>query len=115
MIMIIAKYTGNLLCRDSYYLHPAVLILNISVSCIHSIFTLEVGYHTTLLNLLLLGFSINPVMMTDDLLATIMSMITICKLYHDISFLLVILCQHLLMSGDVELNPGPLDQGRLLL
>ena len=25
----------------------------------------------------------------------------------------VIICQHLLLSGDVELNPGPLDQGRL--
>ena len=50
--------------------------------------------------------------LTDDLLATIMLVTIIC---HDISFLLVIVRQHLLMSGDVELNPGPLDQGRLLL
>ena len=26
-------------------------------------------------------------------------------------FLLVVICLRLIMSGDVELNPGPLDQG----
>ena len=26
-------------------------------------------------------------------------------------FLLVVVCLRLIMSGDVELNPGPLDQG----
>jgi hypothetical protein len=33
------------------------------------------------------------------------------SLYHMIAFLLVTKQQCLLMSGDVELNPGPLDQG----
>jgi hypothetical protein len=32
-------------------------------------------------------------------------------LYHTIAYLLVVKRQCLLMSGDVELNPGPLDQG----
>ena len=38
-------------------------------------------------------------------------MLYIC---HMIAFLLVVIHQRLIMSGDVELNPGPLDQGRLL-
>ena len=45
-------------------------------------------------------------MMTDDLLAAM-----IIYIYHMIPFLLVIVRQRLFMSGDVELNPGPLDQG----
>ena len=31
--------------------------------------------------------------------------------YHMIAYLLVVKRQCLLLSGDVELNPGPLDQG----
>ena len=34
-------------------------------------------------------------------------------IYHMIAYLLVVKHQCLLLSGDVELNPGPLDQGRL--
>ena len=30
---------------------------------------------------------------------------------HMTAYLLVVIHQRLLMSGDVELNPGPLDQG----
>ena len=33
-------------------------------------------------------------------------------IYHMIAYLLVVKRQCLLLSGDVELNPGPLDQGR---
>ena len=37
---------------------------------------------------------------------TVAVMLFIC---HMIAFLLVVIRQRLLMSGDVELNPGPLD------
>ena len=37
----------------------------------------------------------------------------ILSLCHMIAFLLVAKQQCLLMSGDVELNPGPLDQGNM--
>ena len=33
-------------------------------------------------------------------------------IYHMIAYHLVVKRQCLLLSGDVELNPGPLDQGR---
>ena len=36
---------------------------------------------------------------------------TILYIYHMIAYLLVVKRQCLLLSGDVELNPGPLDQG----
>ena len=36
----------------------------------------------------------------------------ILYIFDTIAYLLVIKRQCLLMSGDVELNPGPLDQGR---
>ena len=38
----------------------------------------------------------------------------ILYLYHMTAYFLVVKRQCLLMSGDVELNPGPLDQGKPL-
>ena len=51
-------------------------------------------------------------MVTDNtFLAT--QTVAVMYIYHMIAYLLVVKQQCLLRSGDVELNPGPLDQGRL--
>ena len=49
-------------------------------------------------------------MMKDDMLQTA----SVILLYDTIAYFLVVKYLCLLMSGDVELNPGPLDQGRPL-
>ena len=49
-------------------------------------------------------------MVNDNMFQTASVML----LYDTIAYLLVVKHQCLLVSGDVELNPGPLDQGRPL-
>ena len=51
------------------------------------------------------------IMVTDTTILDNYQMIL--YIYHMIAYLLVVKHQRLLLSGDVELNPGPLDQGRL--
>ena len=57
-----------------------------------------------------------PTMVTDTvtILDNYQAMaVWMLHIYHMIAYLLVVKRQCLLLSGDVELNPGPLDQGRL--
>ena len=51
-----------------------------------------------------------PVVMENSDLATQTKVVMPCSLSH----VMVMIRQLLLLSGDVELNPGPLDRGRLL-
>ena len=51
-------------------------------------------------------------MVTNDLLSQLRVTVT---MPYTSGHVTGIICQCLLLSGDVELNPGPLDQGRLLL
>ena len=51
-------------------------------------------------------------MVTDNaVLDNYQTMAVTLSTYHMIAYLLVVKRQCLLLSGDVELNPGPLDQG----
>ena len=51
-------------------------------------------------------------MVTDNaVLDNYQTMAVALYTYHMIAYLLVVKRQCLLLSGDVELNPGPLDQG----
>ena len=52
-------------------------------------------------------------MVTSDLSTQLM--VTVMPSYSSSGHVTVVVSQCLLLSGDVELNPGPLDQGRLLL
>ena len=52
-----------------------------------------------------------PIMVTDNTNYQAMA-VWMLHIYHMIAYLLVVKQQCLLLSGDVELNPGPLDQGR---
>ena len=52
-------------------------------------------------------------MVTDNTFLVNKTVAVMLYIYHMIAYLLVIKRQRLLLSGDVELNPGPLDQGRL--
>ena len=54
------------------------------------------------------------VMETTDLALTEEMALMLCVV-EVISFLLVVIRQQLLMSGDVELNPGPLDGEQLIM
>ena len=55
-----------------------------------------------------------PTMVTDTVTILDKAMeVWMLHIYHMIVYLLVVKRQCLLLSGDVELNPGPLDQGRL--
>ena len=51
-----------------------------------------------------------PIMVTDNTNYQAMA-VWMLYIYHMIAYLLVVKRQCLLLSGDVELNPGPLDQG----
>ena len=50
-------------------------------------------------------------MITSDLSVT---RLTVAVMSCSSGHVMVIIRQRLLLSGDVELNPGPLDQGRLI-
>ena len=47
--------------------------------------------------------------MTDLTLAIVKETEVVHHVFELMAFLLIVIRQHLLMSGDVELNPGPLD------
>ena len=55
-------------------------------------------------------------MVIDNIFLDKQTMLVVGMLYvyHQIAYRLVVKHQCLLLSGDVELNPGPLDQGGLL-
>ena len=53
------------------------------------------------------------IMVTDNTFLVNKTVAVMLYIYHMIAYLLVVKCQCLLLSGDVELNPGPLDHGRL--
>ena len=50
-------------------------------------------------------------MITSDLSVT---RLTVAVMSCSSGHVMVIIRQRLLLSGDVELNPGPLDQGKLI-